>query len=192
MMIENCQLMEHVFVDEESLAASYLHEDWRVRYACAVAMGESGSPAWLPHLHEMLLAENRRQLYSQPRVLGFVDSYDDTRMAEQLIRTEAIFDRDYPEDLKEDWRCRGRVRQACLFAVHSIGSAAPATVAEIHRVLADPDEDKTVRAAGAMALARVGDRTSIPLLEQALQIDEWCLNMEARKALAAIRAAAAG
>ena len=150
-------------------------------------MGESGSEEWLPNLLDMLRTENARDLYSQPRVRGFVDSYDDTRMAEQLIRTEAIFDRDYPEEVKEDWRCRGRVRQACLFAVHGIGAATPDLLAEIHRILADLDDDKTVMAAAAMALSVVGDQSSIPLLERALTLDEWCLAVETRKALDAIR-----
>lgn len=187
MTIEHAQLMDRVFTDEAALATHYLHPDWRVRYACAVAMGESGAAVWLPKLSEMLVVENGRALYTQPRVRAFVDSYDDTRMAEQLIATEAVFDRDYPDDLKEDWRCRGRVRQACLFAVHSIGTATPELVAEIHRVLADPEEDKTVQAAGARALGAVGDRSSVPLLEAALTIDEWCLAVEAGKALTSIR-----
>jgi HEAT repeat protein len=186
-VIGNAALMERVFVDADALAAHYAHPDWRVRYACAVAMGESGSPRWLPNLLDMLVAENARSLYSQPRVQGFVDSYDDTRMAEQLIRTEAIFDQEYSEAVKEDWRCRGRVRQACLFAVHSIGAATPELLAELHRIVADVDDDKTVMAAAARALAVVGDESSTPLLERTLTLDEWCLGVEARKALAAIR-----
>jgi hypothetical protein len=141
----------------------------------------------LPLLQEMLLAENERQLYSQPRVREFVGSYDDTRMAEQVIRTEAIFDRDYPDSLREDWRCRGRVRQAALLAIHDIGMATPEIIAEIHRVLADPHEDYAVMAAAAKALGRVGDAASLPHLERALTIDEWRLATEVRKALAAIR-----
>ncbi|MBM7786194.1 HEAT repeat domain-containing protein [Tenggerimyces flavus] len=185
-MIEHAGLMEQVLADPEALRANCRHPDWRVRYACAVAMGECGDAAWLPLLYEVLVAENARQLYSQPRVREFVGSYDDTRMAEQLIRTEAVFDREYPEELKEDWRCRGRVRQACLFAVYAIGSATSELVAEIHRVLADPSEDSVVMAAGAMVLGKVGDRSSVPYLEQAMRLDEWCLRVEARKALAAL------
>jgi HEAT repeat protein len=115
-----------------------------------------------------------------------VDSYDDTRMAEQLIATEAIFDRDYPESVKEAWRCRGRVRQACLLAVHDIGVATPELLDLIHRALEDPEEDYAVKAAGAKALARVGDQGSVPSLRRALEFDEWCLQVETRKALHAL------
>lgn len=189
-MTDAYELMERALIDPAALAEHATDPDWRVRYACAVAMGETGDPRWLPALRDLLDLEAGRDLYSQPRVLGFTGSYDDTRMAEQLIATEAIFDRDYPEDLKEDWRCRGRVRQACLLAVHDIGSATPELIEVIHRVLDDPAEDYAVKAAGAKALARVGDQRSVPFLEKALELDEWCLNVEARKALSGIAGAA--
>jgi HEAT repeat protein len=185
-MTDSYPLMELVLTDPAGLEENWDHEDWRVRYAAAVAMGESGDTRWLPRLHALMQVEAGRPLYSQPAVLEFVGSHDDTRMAEQIIATEAVFDRAYPESVKEAWRCRGRVRQACLLAVHAIGAATPELLDLIHDLLADPDEDHSVKAAGAKALARVGDRRSIPALQQALEFDEWCLQVEARKTLAAL------
>jgi HEAT repeat protein len=185
-MTDSYALMELVLADPAALAEHWDDEDWRVRYAAAVAMGESGDPRWLARLHDLMEIEAQRPLYSQPAVQAFVGSYDDTRMAEQLVATEAVWDREYPDDVKEAWRCRGRVRQASLLAVHAIGSATPELVDLIHRLLEDPDEDHSVKAAGAKALARVGDRSSVPALEAAMEFDEWCLRVEARKALATL------
>jgi HEAT repeat protein len=176
-------LMEQVLTDADALERHATHHDWRVRYAAAVAMGESGDPRWLPQLGELLAMEDGRDLYGQPRVLGFTNSFDDTRMAEQLIATEAIFDQEYPEDRMDAWRCRGRVRQAALLAVDAIGTATPELIQLIHDVLEDPDEDFSVKAAGAKALGRVGDALSLPALERALEFDEWCLQVEAHKAI---------
>ena len=102
-MISEYDLMELVLGDPEALAQHWNDDRWRVRYAAAVAMGETGDPRWLPELHRLLVIEDGRDLYSQPRVMGFVGSFDDTRMAEQLIRTEAIFDREYSPEALDAW-----------------------------------------------------------------------------------------
>jgi HEAT repeat protein len=178
--------MEAVLTDPAALTEHWDHEDWRVRYAAAVAMGESADARWLPMLTDLLAIEASRPLYSQPAVLEFPGSYDDTRMAEQIIATEAIFDRDYPEPLKEAWRCRGRVREACLLAVHAIGAGTADLLDIVYALLDDPDEDRSVKAAGAKALARIGDTSSIAVLRRALESDEWCLRVEALRALDAL------
>lgn len=180
------ELMERLLTDTDALADGWEDPRWEVRYAAAIAMGETGDPRWLPVLLRLMAIEDGRDLYSQPRVLGFAGSYDDTRMAEQLIVTEAIFDQEYPQDLLDAWRCRGRVRQACILAVHAIGSADDTWRAQLHRLLHDPDEDFVVKTASAKALSRVGVPESVPHLRFALGLDEWCLNVEARKALRAL------
>ncbi len=185
-MISEYDLMELVLGDPEALAQHWNDDRWRVRYAAAVAMGETGDPRWLPELHRLLVIEDGRDLYSQPRVMGFVGSFDDTRMAEQLIRTEAIFDREYSPEALDAWACRGRVKQACLLAVHTIGEASDDLLVSIYRALDDPHEDFVVKTAAAKALARVGDRESIPYLTRAVALDEWCLRVEATKALRAL------
>ena len=54
----------------------------------------------------------------------------------------------------------------------------------IHVLLEDTDEDRPVAASKALAL--VGDRRSITVLERALEFDEWCLQVEAWMALATL------
>lgn len=178
--------MERLLTDDDALAQGWEDPRWQVRYAAAIAMGETRDPRWLSALRRLMMIEDARELYSQPRVLGFVGSYDDTRMAEQLIVTEAIFDREYPDELLDAWRCRGRVRQACILAVHAIGSADDEWRELLHSLLHDPDEDFVVKTAAAKALSRVGTSASAPHLRHALSLDEWCLNVEARKALVAL------
>lgn len=182
-MVNNYGLMEEVLSRPETIEQYATHPDWRVRYAAAVAMGETGDGKWIDTLYAMLKYEDTRELYTQPRVLGFENSYDDTRMAEQLVPIKEIFDQDYPEDLKEDWRCRDRVKQACLFAVGDIGKVSGEMLAYLHATLQRQGEDYAVCAATARALGTVGHKGSIPYLEKALQIDEWCVQTEARKAI---------
>ncbi len=183
-MLNNYTLMEEVLTNPRAIQRCARHEDWRVRYAAAVAMGESRNKKHLPLIAEMFRYEGTRNLYSQPAVLGFENSYDDTRMAEQLVPIKEIFDNDYPEDLREDWRCRGRVRQALCFAVYDIGQATPEILDILHKALEDPKEDYCVKMASARALGKVGTAESIPYLHMALELDEWCTQTEAKKALA--------
>lgn len=186
-MVNNFKLMEEVLVHPEKIQDYAEHEDWRVRYATAVAIGETKDAKWLDLLLQMLKYEDTRNLYTQPPVVGFENSYDDTRMAEQLVPIKEIFDKDYPEDMKEDWRCRGRVKQACIFAIRDIGKASEELLAYLHDTLQKPGEDYAVCAAAALCLGYVGHMGSIPYLEKALKIDEWCLQTEAQKAIRRIK-----
>lgn len=178
-------LMERVLRDPTAMAENWAHPSWRVRYAAAVAMGESGDPAWLGTLRALMGIEAGRDLYSQPQVREFVDGFDDTRAAELLRSTEAVWEIPPTPRQRDDWQCRGRVKQACLLAVHRIGVADDPWRRLLHDILRDPDEDFVVKTAAATALGRVGDASSVPHLRFALTLDEWCLSVEARKALAA-------
>lgn len=177
------ELMERVLTDPAAMAAHWDDPRWRVRYAAAIGMGETGDPAWLGTLLSMMAIEDGRDLYGQPQVLEFVGSFDDTRAAEQLVTTEAIWATPPTPEQHDAWQCRGRVRQACILAVHAIGAADDAWRRTLHALLHDPDEDFVVKTAAAKALQRVGTRESIPHLEFAVSLDEWCLNIEARKAI---------
>ena len=109
-MVNNYTLMEEVLSQPGKIQQYAKHPDWRVRYATAVAIGETKDEKWIDTLLEMMKYEDTRSLYTQPPVIGFENSYDDTRMAEQLVPIKEIFDQNYPEELREDWRCRGRVK----------------------------------------------------------------------------------
>lgn len=179
-------LMEKMLSGTASLAEGAAHADWRVRYAAALAMGERADAQWLPVLLAMMKFEETRDLYSQPRVVGYEGSYDDTRMAEQLQPIRVIWDQAYSQRQLDDWRCRGRVMQACLFAVEAIGQVDEQLLQFLHVLL--NHGDSAVKAAAARVLIRVGTRDSLPFLRAALSVDEWCLQTEARKAIARIEA----
>lgn len=178
-------LMELVLTQPETIEQLALDADWRVRYAAAVAIGRAGDPRRLPLLSRMLEIEDARPLYRQPPA-RFINSSDDTRMAEQIGPIEVIFDQPYDEFHLEAWRCRGRVRQAILFAVAELGATDAGLRVRLEDLLRDPAEDYPVKAAAARALAAVGDAASLPALEAARQIDEWCTQVEAAKAIRSI------
>lgn len=178
-------LMEEVLSQPERISEAASHEDWRIRYAAAIAIARYPDARWLTVLHQMLIIESQRPLYTQP-VVNFSHGTGDTRMAEQIGPLTVMFDHPYDESTKDAWRCRGRVRQAVLFAVAVIGHASPELLEMMHAFLADPHEDFAVKAATARALGAIGDPASVPFLHIALAFDEWCTNREAAKALARI------
>jgi len=174
--------MEALFRDTSLIADASMHADWRIRYAAALAMAQHPDAQWLPLLARMLEIEARRPLYTQPPA-RFSRGTGDTRMAEQIGPIDVFFDADYDKDTLDAWRCRGRVRQAVLFAIAAIGSADDALLDVLHGYIFDPHEDFTVKAASARALGMIGDPRSIPALREAQVFDEWCTNREATKAL---------
>lgn len=184
-MMSNYEKMELCFKDPEQFSTLSADENWRVRYAAAVGMGEHGSEKWIPFLEKMLELEGGRPLYSQPQV-SFINSTDDTRMAEHIGPIEVVFDAEYSYDLKEAWACRGRVKLAVAYAVYKIGSATSNIIAKLCEYLDKSGEDYCVKAAAAKALGVVGNRDIIPYLERATVYDEWCTQTEAKKAISQI------
>jgi HEAT repeat protein len=182
MVSDSYDLMELAFRSPDALAGLANHPDWRVRYATAIAMGETRDPAWLPTLATMFQHEERRSLYNQPPA-HFLKCVDDTRMAEQIGPLEVSFDSSPSPETLEDWRCRGRVKQALLFAVTEIGQVDAQLLSLIQALIAREHEDYPVKAAAARALGAVGRPESRASLQLAEQIDEWCTQTEARKAL---------
>lgn len=176
-------LMERALTEPSVMAALGRHPHWRVRYAAAIGMGETGDPAWLNDLRAIMAMEEERDLYGQPQVQEFIGGFDDTRAAELLAATEAVWETPPTPEQYDAWQCRGRVRQACILAVAAIGQADDAWRELLHRVLRDPWDDFVVKAAAAKALQRVGTRDSLPHLEFAVTLDEWCLSLESRKAI---------
>lgn len=180
------ELMEQALNDEPEMAQLATHPEWRVRYAAAIGMGETKDPRWLPILLDLMKLEAKRDLYGQPRVREFVGSYDDTLAAEQLVATRAVWDIEPTAQQRDDWQCRGRVRQAAILAVHAIGQLDADWEQLLIDILHDQSEDSVVRTAAAKALSRVGGEASIRPLRAALAIDEWCLAIEVRKSLRAL------
>lgn len=185
--MERC--FEQTAGDAPDAVAAAGHDDWRVRYAAAVALGETRDARHLRLLAEMLRCEHARDLYSQPPA-EYTHGTGDTRMAEEIAPVVVRFDHAYSEDAMQAWRCRGRVKQAVLFAVHAIGTADDELLAQIHACITRTGEDYPVKAAAARALGVAGTAASLPVLHVALAVDEWCTQTEARKAIAAIDARA--
>ncbi len=181
-MADVFELMESCLSGGADLKALAEHPDWRVRYAAAEGIGETQDPAWAPVLKRMFLCEEGRPLYSQPPA-RFVNTTDDTRMAEEIGPIEVHFDGAPDAETLEAWRCRGRVKQAILYAVYSIGAADAEFRELIEECVARESEDYPVRAAAARALGGIGRPESRASLEAAASFDEWCTQTEARKAL---------
>jgi HEAT repeat protein len=184
--VSTFELMEQGLSDPSALERLASHPEWRVRYAAAIGMGETRDARWLPVLRDLMEREATRDLYGQPQVKEFIGSYDDTLAAEQLVATEAVWERPPTPEQRDDWQCRGRVRQAAVLAVHSIGQSDETWEQLLLKVMHDGKEDSVVRTAAAKALSRVGSRASIAGLRDALAIDEWCLAIEVRKTLRAL------
>lgn len=192
-LMDSFSVMERCFEqtagDAANAAAAAGHDDWRVRYAAAVALGETRDGRHMPLLADMLRREHARDLYSQPPA-EYTHGTGDTRMAEEIAPVVLRFDRAYSADVMEAWRCRGRVKQAVLFAVHEIGAASDELLVQIHACITRVGEDYPVKAAAARALGVAGNAASLLVLHEALAVDEWCTQTEARKAIAAIEARA--
>jgi len=178
--------MERCFLEKENLELFAVHPNWRVRYAAAVAIGETRDPKWLPALKKILKREEDRSLYSQPPAI-FTNTTDDTRMAEHIGPITAEFEHSYEPETLENWRCRGRVKQAVLFAINEIGAEDAELLDMLYQLIQRDSEDHPVKAAAARAIGTIGNQESIPYLEIALLIDEWCIQTEARKAIIRIK-----
>lgn len=179
--------MEAVFAaSPEHLQTVALDLDWRIRYAAAVAIGFKKDKSLLLLLQQMLDIEAKRPLYSQPKT-EFIGVEGDTSLAEQITPFTVVFPYEVDADTQEAWKCRGRVKQAILFAIYEIGEAHRSMIEQIEHLVMDEQEDAPVRAAAVRALGRVGNSTSLACCEYAATIDEWCTRVEAIKAIGALK-----
>ena len=157
-------------------------ENWRVRYAAAVALGDRRDARTVDALVQTLRRENKAPLFSQPKLEG-------SAPAGSNIPFEVTFSAGTTEPVKEAWRRRGRLVQAVCFALGDIGTATPAVLELLHRYATDQGCDYTVRAAATKALGQIGQPESLPILEEATKDEEWCTACEGRKAVQKFRAA---
>jgi len=155
-------------------------ENWRVRYAAAVALGDRRDPRAVDALVQALRHENEAPLFEQPKLPGSCP-------AGCNIPFEVIFPEGTTEPTKEAWRRRGRVIQAAFLALGSIGTAAPGVLELLHRYATDQSRDYGVRAAACKALGQIAAPESLAVLEKAAGDEETCTKWEAKKGLKAIR-----
>jgi len=151
-------------------------DNWRVRYAAAVALGDRRDPRAVDALVNVLQNENEAPLFTQPKLEG-------SAHAGSNIPYEIVFPEGTTEATKEAWRRRGRVIQAACLALGNLGTATPALLDLLHGYATDQSRDYAVRAASCHALGQLGRPESLPILEQASGDEEWCTACEARKAV---------
>ncbi len=180
------ELMELCFTNESALKDMIGHEDWRVRYSAAVAVGELCRPEYAELIEKLLEREEQRDIYSQPPVT-FIGSKDDTRMSEQIGPIEVVFPIECSEEQQENWKCRGRVKFAAIKSIVKLKTATERTKELLCSYIGSPGEDYNVRAASAHALGIVGDARHIVFLEKSKDEDEWCTQTEVRKAISLIK-----
>jgi HEAT repeat protein len=179
-------LMDRCFADLPFARTALAHPDWHVRFAAAEAVGRAGDRGALDALHALLESERGQPLYSQPPV-RYEGLGDATEIAERVDPLIMSFPSEPDPETREAWRRRGRLKQAALFAIACIGEAGAPLAAEVRRLAAEDGEDEPVRAAACRCLGRIGGAESLPALEKAAAVDEWCTATEARKSIEAIR-----
>jgi len=151
-------------------------ENWRVRYAAAVSLGDRGDVRAIDALVEALRHELVEPLFSQPPLEGGAHAGSNTPYSVQ-------FPPGTTEQTKEAWCRRGRLMQAICLALGNIASPSPAALELLHRLALDQKCDYSVRAASCKALGQLGSRESLPVLQQAATDEEWCTKCEAKKAI---------
>lgn len=95
--------------------------------------------------------------------------------------------------IREQWRCRFRVKQAACIALGAIGAQfgsqalEPHAVERLMRYAVDQGEDYPVRAASCAALGRARVARATVVLARAAADTEWCTATEAKRALSRLR-----
>ncbi len=158
----------------------YLSDDnWRVRYAAAIALGDRKDPKAGAPLLQVLDKEDKAPLFSQPALEGGAH-------AGSNVPFSVIFPKGTTEETKEAWRRRGRVIQAVCLSLGNIGESSPEILERLHRYALDQKCDYAVRAASCKALGQLARKESLPVLEKASGDEEWCTKCEAKKAIEAV------
>lgn len=151
-------------------------DNWRVRFAAAVALGDRRDPRAVDALVQTLRAESEAPVFSQPKLEASIPAGSNRTL-------DVPFPPGTTESTKEAWRRRGRLIQAICFALGDIGVATPAALELMHVYALNQDLDYMVRASATRALGLLARPESLPILEQAARDEEWCTACEARKAL---------
>lgn len=165
----------------ETLIERLKHKDWRVRYAAAIALENFPAPESVDALIGVLKAEDASPIYGQDSKVG------DSIHAGSNQKANMDFIRDVDDETLEAWRRRGRIKQAVCLTLGRIGREAEPSLPWLHRYAVGQKEDYSVRAAACKALGMIGNHSSMKILEQASNDQEWCTKTEAAKSLAAIK-----
>lgn len=150
--------------------------DWQIRYAAIVAIGDRKNPAAIDALVKILRDENAAPIYTQDADYGGAP-------AGSPYSSELNLPAGTSDETRDAWHRRGRIKQAAIIAIGSIGTADPRALDLLHEYAVNQKEDYMVRAAACQTLGKLANPTSIPFLEKAVTDGETCTMMEAERAL---------
>ena len=153
--------------------------DWQVRYAAIVAIGDRKNPDAINALVTTLQAENAAPIYTQDADYGGAPA--GSPHASELNLPAGTTD-----ETRDAWQRRGRIKQAAIIAIGSIGIVSQLALELLHNYAVNQKEDYMVRAAACQTLGKLASPTSKPYLEKAVNDNETCTMMEAVRALSLV------
>ncbi len=153
--------------------------DWQVRYAAVVAIGDRKTPVAIAALVQILRDENAAPIYTQDADYGGAP-------AGSPYATEPNLPVGTSDETRDAWHRRGRIKQAAIIALGSIGIADSRVLELLHDYAVNQREDYMVRAASCKTLGKLASPTSRPYLEKAANDNETCTMMEAVRSLGMI------
>ncbi len=165
--------------DEQSyqfLLTALGSHDWQIRYAAVVAIGDRKNPMAIDALVKILRDENTAPIYTPDADYGGAP-------AGSPYAVEPNLPAGTTDETRDAWHRRGRIKQAAIIAIGSIGVADPHALDLLHEYAVNQKEDYMVRAAACQSLGKLASPTSKPFLEKAVTDGETCTMMEAVRAL---------
>jgi HEAT repeat protein len=162
------------------LLAALNDADWQIRYAAVVAIGDRKNPAAVNALVKILQDENTAPIYTQDADYGGAP-------AGSPYANEPNLPAGTTDETRDAWHRRGRIKQATIIAIGSIGIADPKALDLLHDYAVNQKEDYMVRAASCQTLGILASPASKPYLEKAVNDNETCTMMEAVRALRRVK-----
>lgn len=162
------------------LLAALNDADWQIRYAAVVAIGDRKNPAAINALVKILQDENSAPIYTQDADYGGAP-------AGSPYASEPNLPASTTDETRDAWHRRGRIKQAAIIALGSIGIADPKALDLLHEYAINQKEDYMVRAAACQTLGILASPASKLYLEKAVNDNETCTMMEAVRALRRVK-----
>ena len=162
------------------LLSALTDPDWQIRYAAVVAIGDRKNSDAINALVKILQDENAAPIYTQDADYGGAP-------AGSPYANEPNLPIGTTDETRDAWHRRGRIKQAAIIALGSIGIADSQALELLHDYAINQKEDYMVRAASCQTLGILASPTSKPYLEKAINDTETCTMMEAVRALERVK-----